>query len=104
MNGTPIYDIKPYLPFVDSIPNAQGGFADEVKDYALTVEFPEHLLEKIPQHMQKGLLGVLAQDPRPQYQKDETRTYGFGYGQWEVKFKVKEAVLTVCAVEPLLGQ
>jgi len=99
MDGTPIYDIKPYLPFVENIPDAQGGFADEVKEYHLDVDFSQELLEKIPSAAQKGLLGVLAHDPRPQYQSDEERIYGMRYDKWEVKFQVKGQRLIVTAIE-----
>ncbi|MBR4868450.1 MAG: tRNA (N6-threonylcarbamoyladenosine(37)-N6)-methyltransferase TrmO [Clostridia bacterium] len=99
MDGTPIYDIKPYLPFVDSIADAQGGFAEEVKDYHLDVECSLELLEKIPSESQKGLLGVLAHDPRPQYQTSEERIYGMCYDKWEVKFQVKGQTLIVTEIE-----
>ena len=95
MDGTPIFDIKPYLPFVDSHPEASGGFAQERKDHALEVDCPPALLARIPASLQEGLLGVLAQDPRPTYQHDPDRVYGLAFGGWEVKFTVAEDVLTV---------
>ena len=95
MDGTPIYDIKPYLPYVDSIPDAVGGFTQEKAGYHLTVDFPAELLEKIPPNQQETLLGVLAQDPRPAYQHDDSRVYGLPYGGWDVRFTVREGVLTV---------
>lgn len=100
MDGTPIYDIKPYLPFVDSHPEASGGFADRTRDYRLAVEFPEPLLEKIPEDRREALMGVLENDPRPSYQDDPERVYGFGFAGREVKFKVRDGVLIVCQVTP----
>lgn len=99
MNGTPIYDIKPYLPFTDSHPNAKGGFADEKKGYSLQVEFPPELLCRIPAEKQAPLLELLAQDPRPQYIDDPARVYGFAYAGAEVRFTVKGDTLTVVEVE-----
>ena len=88
MDGTPIFDIKPYLPAFESIPEAKGGFADNFKDYALKVEYDESILNKLPENKRKSLLDVLAGDPRPSYQDDPERIYGFGYGGYEIKFKV----------------
>ncbi|NMA68971.1 MAG: tRNA (N6-threonylcarbamoyladenosine(37)-N6)-methyltransferase TrmO [Desulfitobacterium sp.] len=101
MNNTPIYDIKPYLPFTDSHPEAVGGFADSVKDYALEVDFPEEYLSLIPQEKWQALLEVLAQDPRPSYQNDPERIYGFPYSGYDIRFKVKDKKLSVCQVVPL---
>jgi len=95
MDGTPIYDIKPYLPYADCHPEATGGFAHEVKDYALEVVIPEELLAKVPEDKLEALRGVLAQDPRPGYQRDPERTYGFEFAALEVRFRVTEGVLTV---------
>ncbi|MEE1046263.1 MAG: tRNA (N6-threonylcarbamoyladenosine(37)-N6)-methyltransferase TrmO, partial [Clostridia bacterium] len=67
LDGTPIYDIKPYIPYADCVPEAVGGFADEVKDYSLEVDFPKELLEKIPPEKRKALTEILSGDPRPQY-------------------------------------
>ncbi len=99
MNGTPVYDIKPYLPFTDSHPDAIGGFADEKKGYALQVEFPPELLAGIPVAKQAALLELLAQDPRPQYIDDPARVYGFAYAGTEVRFTVTGGTLTVVGVE-----
>ena len=99
MDGTPIYDIKPYLPYADCHPEATGGFAQDVMGHALKVEFPEEWLEKIPEDRRETLLSILEQDPRPGYQQDPQRVYGFAYGQWEIKFRVEGEILTVCAVE-----
>ena len=98
MDGTPIYDIKPYLPHVDSHPEAVGGFASPLKDYALEVDFPENLLRLIPLERHEALLGVLANDPRPSYQNDSERIYGFEFAGYEIRFTVREAVLSVCEV------
>lgn len=95
MDGTPIYDVKPYLPYADCHPEATGGFAHEVKDYALEVVIPEELLAKVPEDKREALRGVLAQDPRPGYQRDPERTYGFEFAALEVRFRVTEGVLTV---------
>ena len=95
MDGTPIYDIKPYLPYVDSVPGAIGGFTDGTADYHLQVDFPEDLMGCVPKDMQETLLGVLSQDPRPAYQHDETRVYGLPFGGMDVKFTVKDGILTV---------
>lgn len=98
VNGTPVYDIKPYLPSADKIDNAKGGYADENATYALNVQFPENLLEKIPQKKREGLLACLRDDPRPAYQNDETRVYGMRFANFDVRFTVKDCVLTVCDV------
>ena len=98
MNGTPIYDIKPYLPYTDSHPDAVGGFADEkLKDF-LKVEFPPELLTAIPKEKQNPLLELLSEDPRPHYITDDTRVYGFEFADFEIKFKVENNVLTVLEV------
>lgn len=99
IDQTPIYDIKPYLPQADSHPEARGGFTEDTRDYCLAVEMPEQWKEKIPEQKRKALSAVLAQDPRPSYQKDPERVYGMTYAGMEVKFKVKEGVLTVCQVK-----
>ncbi len=88
INGTPIYDIKPYLPAFESIPEAKGGFADNFKDFALKVEYDESILNKLPKNKRKPLIDILAGDPRPSYQDDPDRVYGFGYGGYEINFKV----------------
>lgn len=98
MNGTPIYDIKPYLPYVDSHPKAKGGFTDHIEEHILKVEFPEALLEKIPKPQREALLEVLANDPRPRYQKNPERVYGIAYGQKDIRFQVKDDTLFVCDV------
>jgi tRNA-Thr(GGU) m(6)t(6)A37 methyltransferase TsaA len=101
MNNTPIYDIKPYLVFTDSHPDASEGFADPVKVYALEVEFPEQWLILIPSGLHEALFGVLAQDPRPSYQDDPQRIYGLEFAGFDIRFTVQETRLTVCEVVPL---
>lgn len=97
-DNTPIYDIKPYLPYVDSHPQARGGFAEEKADYALKVEFPESLLEKIPKQKRKAIIEVLKQDPRPAYHDDQNRKYGVAFAGFDIRFFVAEGVLTVFEV------
>lgn len=98
VSGTPIYDIKPYLPSSDSHPDAVGGFADEKLGYCLDVEFDDVLLELIPEEKREALISVLAEDPRPSYQSDPDRVYGFEFADFEVKFKVSDGLLTVVDV------
>ena len=98
MDGTPIYDIKPYLAYVDSHPEAAGGFTDQIQDHKLKVEFPEELLKKIPVEKREALLAVLANDPRPGYQKDPERKYGMSFGSWDIQFKVDGEQLQVLEV------
>lgn len=100
MDNTPIYDIKPYIPYADCKADATGSFAEERKDYSLTVECSEEYLSAIPSDKQKALIQVLSQDPRPQYIDDHERVYGFGYAGYEVKFTVNEQTLRVIAIEP----
>lgn len=97
-DGTPVYDIKPYLPHIDAHPEADGGFAGRVKDYELLVEFPERWLEKVPEEHRETLKELLRQDPRPSYQEDAKRIYGMAYAGMEIRFSVKKNVLTVCGV------
>jgi tRNA-Thr(GGU) m(6)t(6)A37 methyltransferase TsaA len=98
LDGTPIYDIKPYLPFADSIPDAVGGYADDFEDYKLEVEFPEDLLKRLPQDKRQAAIDCLAQDPRPAYQEDERR-YSMAFAGYDIRFFVKENRLTVIEVE-----
>ncbi len=99
MDGTPIYDIKPYLPHIDAIPDASGGFAKEVNSYELQVIFPDALLQKLPADKREAAIAVLKQDPRPSYQNDPTRIYGFPFAGHEIKFMVDGDTLTVNQVE-----
>lgn len=95
MDGTPIYDIKPYLPYVDSHPEGRGGFTDKIPESRLEVVFPEELLEKIPRGKQKALLEALAEDPRPGYQRDPDRMYGMPFGGRDIHFQVDGRILIV---------
>ena len=98
MDGTPIYDIKPYIPFADCIPDAKGGFTEETDNILLEVYFPEELLNFIPNEKQKALLQVLALDPRPSYQEDEERIYGLEFAGFDIRFRVAGKVLKVVEV------
>ena len=98
MDNTPIYDIKPYLPYTDSHPEATEGFADPLKEYALEVDFPEQLLHLIPEEHHEALFGVLAQDPRPSYHNDPERIYGFGFAGYNIRFTVQDNLLSVCEI------
>ena len=101
MDGTPILDIKPYLAYTDSHPDAKGGFSDPVRDYALEVQFPPALLAQVPEHLRESAIAILAQDPRPSYQHDPERIYGAAFGGWDFRFQVRDNVLTVVYVEKL---
>lgn len=98
LDGTPIYDIKPYLAYTDSHPDAVGGFADGVMDYSLSVEFPEELLSRVPEATRETVVSLLEGDPRPQYQNDPERIYGMIYGELEVHFRVEDGTLYVVDV------
>ena len=101
LDGTPIFDIKPYLPYVDAHPDARGGFTDTTKFYTLQVQAEPEVLEQIPADKRDALLGVLRSDPRPSYQHDPERLYGLSFGGVEVKFKVDGDVLTVVSTGKL---
>lgn len=101
MDGTPIYDIKPYLPYADCHTDALGGFADEVKDYALIVVFPEEWLSVLPERFHESVKGILEQDPRPSYHDDPERRYGVAFGGYDIRFRVQDGILTVCEVVKL---
>lgn len=98
MDGTPIFDIKPYIPYSDCHPDASGGFTDAAAEFLLEVVFPPELLNKIPDKKRQGLIGVLSHDPRPSYQKDSDRVYGISFGGYDIRFTIRESVLTVCDV------
>lgn len=100
-DGTPIYDIKPYLPYVDCHSDATEGFTSQTKLYQLQVEFPAELLANYPQEKQAAILHVLEQDPRPAYIDDPERIYGLSFAGYDVKFKVSGSILTVCDVVKL---
>ena len=97
MDGTPIYDIKPYLPYADAHPEALGGFAPSPKETVM-VDCPPELLAGLPEGQREALLGVLAQDPRPQYQHDPERVYGMSFGGRDVKFRVRGDTLEVLSL------
>lgn len=99
MDGTPIYDIKPYIPYADCHPDAKGGFTTNVEMKPLTVSFPAELLEKVPQEKREALIGVLEQDPRPRYQKDPERVYGLSFAGMEIKFTVSDRTLSVVEIK-----
>jgi len=99
MDGTPILDIKPYIPYADCHPEALGGFAAAPAGATLEVVIPTELLPRIPAERLEALRGVLAQDPRPHYQNDPDRVYGFGFAGMEVKFRVEGQTLTVTEIK-----
>lgn len=100
VDGTPVLDIKPYIPYADCRPEAAGGFAGSAPEAGLAVECPQALLERAPEDKRAALLGVLAQDPRPPYQDDPGRAYGFGFAGMEVRFTVRDRVVTVTDIRP----
>lgn len=100
MNGTPIYDIKPYIPYTDAHPEASGGFAP-APDRTLAVVFPPELLRRLPVRVHEAVVEVLAQDPRPSYRPDGDRTYGLYFSGFNIRFQVRDRVLTVCSVQPI---
>ena len=98
-SGTPIFDIKPYLPYVDAHPEARDGFAEAVKEYRLQVEFPEEILGKIPKEKRSALIQVLEQDPRPSVQRQQQKEYGVSFAGYNVRFTVEGELLQVISVE-----
>lgn len=101
MDGTPIFDIKPYIPYSDSFPDAAGGFTDTAEDFLLQVDFPQHLLNLLPESKQQAAIGVLSHDPRPSYQRKHGRVYGLNFAGFDIRFTVEEKTLTVCEVVKL---
>jgi tRNA-Thr(GGU) m(6)t(6)A37 methyltransferase TsaA len=99
MDGTPIYDLKPYVPYADCHPEAVGGFAAQAPEGRLTVDVPEDLLARLPEGRREALREVLAQDPRPSYQDDPQRVYGFGFAGAEVRFRVEGGRLIVLDIQ-----
>ncbi|MDD6239625.1 MAG: tRNA (N6-threonylcarbamoyladenosine(37)-N6)-methyltransferase TrmO [Oscillospiraceae bacterium] len=99
MDGTPILDIKPYIPYADCQMEATGGFTDTAGDFLLKVEFPPELLSMVPEDRREALIGVLRHDPRPSYQRKPERGYGMEFAGWNIRFRVAEDVLTVVEVE-----
>ena len=98
MDGTPIFDIKPYIAYGDSHPEAKGGFTDPAGDFLLKVEFPEDLLKKLPEEKREAAIGVLSHDPRPSYQRKPGRVYGLTFAGFDIRFQVHEDTLTVAEV------
>lgn len=98
MDGTPIFDIKPYIPYSDARPDAVGGFTDHADDFLLEVVFPDKLLKRIPTAKRQALLGVLSHDPRPSYQRDANRVYGLSFAGFNIRFSVSDGVLTVTEI------
>lgn len=99
MNGTPIYDIKPYLAYADSHPDAFGGFTENLEERKLEVSISKEILNKISIELRDELINTLSLDPRPSYIDDPNRVYGFNFSNFEIKFKVKNKVLTVVSIE-----
>ena len=98
MDGTPIFDIKPYIPYADSHADATGGFTDTAGDFLLDVDFPAHLLQKLPAEKQDAAIGVLSHDPRPSYQKSPDRVYGLTFAGFDIRFTVTDKTLHVIDV------
>ena len=99
MDGTPILDIKPYIPYCDAHPEAMGGFTQDAGDYLLEVDFPENLKQRLPAEKQEAICQVLSHDPRPSYHKDSDRVYGLSFAGFDIRFRVKDTVLTVVDVQ-----
>ena len=98
MDGTPIFDIKPYIAYGDSHPEAKGGFTDTAGEFLLTVEFPEELLHVLPDEKREAAIGVLSHDPRPSYQRKPDRVYGLTFAGYDIRFRVSGDVLTVVGI------
>ena len=101
MDGTPIFDIKPYIPYGDSHPEATGGFTDTAGDFLLQVNFPASLLQKLPSDKQDAAIGILSHDPRPSYQRKPDRIYGVSFAGFDIRFSVKDDTLSVLEVNEL---
>ena len=101
MDGTPIFDIKPYIPYSDCHSDAVGGFTDTAGEFLLQVDFPAQLLAQLPQDKQEAAIGILSHDPRPSYQRKPDRIYGISFAGFDIRFTVKDDVLTVVAIEKL---
>lgn len=99
MDGTPVYDIKPYLPYTDAYPDADGGWTSQIPSHHLQVELSDKLEEMVPDELREALREILAQDPRPSYQRDEERIYGMRFAGLEVRFCVEGNCLTVCSIQ-----
>lgn len=101
MDGTPIFDIKPYVPYSDCHPDALGGFTDTAGEFLLKVDFPGELLSQLPEEKRSAAVGVLSHDPRPSYQRDPDRVYGLPFAGFDIRFRVERELLTVCSVVKL---
>ena len=101
MDGTPIFDIKPYVPYSDCHSDASGGFTDTAGEFLLKVEFPQELLLRLPDSKREATIGVLSHDPRPSYQRDPDRIYGLPFAGYDIRFTVRGDVLQVCDVVKL---
>ena len=101
MDGTPFFDIKPYIPYADCFPEALGGFTDTAGAYLLKVEFPDSLLSRLPEDKRSAAVEVLTHDPRPSYQRKPDRVYGLPFAGFDIRFQVRDDTLSVVAVEPL---
>lgn len=99
MDGTPIFDIKPYVPYADCQPEALNGFTGGTEGDLLEVDFPASLLEKLPENKRQAAIGILAHDPRPSYQKDSQRVYGVTFAGFDIRFTVADDLLTVQDVQ-----
>ena len=99
MDGTPIFDIKPYIPYADCKQDAAGGFTDTADDFLLEVDFPIQLLEKLPEGKRQAAMAVLRHDPRPSYQRKSDRVYGLEFAGYDIRFVVNEKNLTVIDIE-----
>lgn len=99
MDGTPIFDIKPYIPYGDCHPDATGGFTDTAEDFLLNVVFPDELLTKLPENKRQAAIGVLSHDPRPSYQRNPERIYGLQFAGVDIRFRVLDKTLTVIDVK-----
>lgn len=101
MDGTPIFDIKPYIPYSDCMPQATGGFTTNAPDFLLEVDFPENLLTLLPAQKREAAKALLSHDPRPSYQRKPGRVYGLSFAGFDIRFTVEEKLLTVVAVEKI---
>ena len=101
MDGTPIFDIKPYIPYGDCHPEATGGFTDRAGEFLLQVEFPPELLNILPEEKRSAAIGILSHDPRPSYQRKPDRVYGLTFAGFDLRFQVVEETLTVLEVNKL---
>lgn len=101
LDGTPIFDIKPYIPYADCHPEATGGFTDSAGDFLLSVDFPPNLLNRLPVGKREAAAAVLSHDPRPSYQRTPGRVYGLNFAGYDIRFTVEENHLQVLDVQPL---